>query len=808
MRATFRFGDDAHGVATRLVAALDAASVRGRAAQVARRLHDATALGERFLSAVRDDVARLRDCVFVLDGLDMPADGGLTDELDELSHLLRDTAQVVVGRRSRPGPFTRRFGHDDVLLHLDDRELAFTDEEAFILVRELAGRELSEQQVEGLLTRTDGWAVGVQLAAIGLRGAPDVDAYIDEFTGADRYVSAYFNDEVLAHETPETRRFLLETSVLESLHAPLCDAITRRENSAEILHDLERRGVFTRRRTAPGDEFEYHALFRDVLRHELRLAEPGAEGDLLATAGRWHAARKEPNAAARYLIEAEEWRRLIDLVDSFAQPMIEQGRAADALRWLDAIPDTRDADDGRVDLRRAFLHTMLGESAQAGQIVHDLESKGLSHGEKVAIDVLRATWAFFDASPKASIRAADAALGALPDTDPSELPNVFGMTSPIDMTVMAAGSRARARWYMGEIVDSRRELTALAKQGGVYAPWLVHVVSSLALLECWAGNLRTARMNMFQAMNVAASARLLDHVAVVDARLAGAHVFRERDDLPRAAAFLADVRKIAGDTRRPITHSLCALEQAAWCLAAGQLEEGLATIEHHRAVDESPRPPAIETRLRAVEVRLVLALGDNELAQVLVDGAPPSCECSELHAAAMQTAIARRDLTAARDRLVEWTVDEAVPRDWLLRELWTAVLALETGNHRQALVRAAALVNAAEIEGHVRLFLDGGRPVIRLLRALHNTAPMPYATLLLQHAESTTVVDAGTPLGLSKRELEVIRYLPTHLSNAQIASRLYVSVNTLKTHLRTIYRKLGVTSRRDAIRRAEQLGIA
>src|SRR5437868_2170506 len=179
----------------------------------------------------------------------------------------------------------------------------------------------------------------------------------------------------------------------------------------------------------------------------------------------------------------------------------------------------------------------------------------------------------------------------------------------------------------------------------------------------------------------------------------------------------------------------------------------------------------------------------------------------ELGAVSVQAAVSRGDIDDAADRLDRWTVDGTEPRHGLQHRLWAAVAEFEVGDRRHALNALAGVVGVAERQADVRLFLDGGRSVERLLRAFVHTAPHRFVERVLQTAQLSSA-RAADPLALSRRELEVARYLPTPLSSAEIAGRLYISLNTLKTHLRTIYGKLGATNRREAIQRAEELGIA
>ena len=439
--------------------------------------------------------------------------------------------------------------------------------------------------------------------------------------------------------------------------------------------------------------------------------------------------------------------------------------------------------------------------------MHDFEIADCTRGERAAAEALRATGAFFDASPDGAIRAADQALHAMRDMAPEELPNILGVTSPTTLAIMAGTSRARAVWYLGDVAASRRALAAGIAHGDAYEPWLVRTMSALALLEAWAGNLRAARSHASR-VPAAGSAGLLQYPAVLDARLALAHVCRARGHQRRAADLLDEAETMTAGSRWPVTGAILAVERGLWHLAAGQPEQGLAALDHHRTLSHSPPPPLVDAYLLAAEARLLLSLGDVDRAESVADNEAMQLLCPELAAAAVQVAVARRDLDTAAARLEAWNLDDAQPRQGLQHRLWTAVVELEVGDRRRAVNAVSGVVVAAEREGDLRLFLDGGRPVERVLRALLHARPQPHAERILQAAQRAQAASHGDALGLSRRELEVARYLPTPLSSAEIAGRLYISLNTLKTHLRTIYCKLGATNRREAIQRAEELGIA
>lgn len=282
--------------------------------------------------------------------------------------------------------------------------------------------------------------------------------------------------------------------------------------------------------------------------------------------------------------------------------------------------------------------------------------------------------------------------------------------------------------------------------------------------------------------------------------------------------------------------AMCTAERSSWCLATGQVERGLAAIRRLRVSGEPPPPPIVDDRLRAIEARLLVEQGELVRADAAVESAHESD--SAVCAAALRVSVARGDLQQAGERLAMWRNHPTDLQGRIERELWSAIVASERGQ-RTALVGQLSdrVLADAAAEGHRRAFLDAGPAGERLLRALVRVTPTPFLEGVLRmiddrHAAARTgvrgatagagaaggdveggstargTVATGGAAGLSGRELEILRYLPTDLSSAEMADRLFISVNTLKTHLRTIYRKLGVSGRREAIERAEALGIA
>ena len=808
-RVTLHRRDDARQVVGRLAAALQRARATDApdAPPVPRgNVHQ---LGDRFRTSVLAHLEWAGDSVVVIDGLDAPADLQLVEALEALVGLAPPHVRFAIARRSQwptgqhhassPGRALRQIGEDD---------LAFRPEEARRLIQVVADRSLTDEQIHALMARTRGWPVALQVAASALRRVADVDALVRTFGRDDPDLRGYLDEEVISRQTATVVDFLTRTSVLDEVSGSLCDELTGRRDGSALLGDLARRGLFTRCVRPGEDWFAYHPLFRDRLRHELRRARPGAEAGYLGRAARWHVARSDHDAAARSLIEAGDWRQLVAVIDRAGRPSFEAGTISRLSHWLDAVPGSRRPGRNELLIRHAYVDTFLGDTHRAEQSLRDLDRPALSPGQEVVTEGVRAMWAWWGAPAQPAISHAEAALEQLATLDPAALPDILGLTSSTSLELIVRGSRARALWHVGEVAASRRSLLPLIERCDAYPPWSAQLRGALALLEAWAGNLRAAEEQARRALGIAARARLPGHPATLDARLALAHVARERALLDRANAHLADVETIVAHNPQPVERAINALERALGYLAAGHPERGTAEIDRSRTTGDPPPPPLVARRRRAAEVRLLVARGDAARARTLVR-ADAGSGTIDLAVAAAQAAVAQGDLVAARADLERATTTGAEPRDLLEHRVWRAVVDLRHGDRRQALAQASAIVADAEPEGYHRLFLDGGPPVHQLLRELLRSAPTAYLHRLVRSATpARRSSNGGERRELSSRELEVIRYLPTPLSSSEIAAHLYIAVTTLKTHLRSIYRKLGVTGRRDAAARAQELGLA
>jgi LuxR family maltose regulon positive regulatory protein len=777
---------------------------RQRAARAAPTTPEA--LAERLLeiTAPRGDGSAQ---TLILDDLHL-ADSPAT--LAMLTALLRaeSAPRLVISSRIDPALALQRLRLAGSLTEIRGPDLAFTlDEARAVLASD--GITLSPPMLQRLWTRTEGWAAGLRLAALSLAGHEDPDAFVEDFAGDDRAVVAYLIEEVLERQSEQARELLLATAIVDHVSAPLANALTGRSDAVSILDDLLHANAFLVPLDRRGEWFRYHALFADLLRSQLARRGPVAVARQHRRAAHWFVEQDRPLDGLDHSVRAEDWDgatailadRWLELRDADGGAALDRVLAAFPPDAIDARPEAalvaamRCLDRGETG--RADAHLLA-----AGRLRHRLSgsrravfTRGLS-----LVRLLRAgrdgdvdggvrelsvvvTFGHQD-SPRSreAVALAHLEVGWLEADDGADGAErrlrlaerlAIGSTRP----ELALEARAQRAWLYaldGELRAARLAADAALTHAGLLAPPASGLLAG-ALVAAEAGDLRHAAEQIRAARAVSPGGvvepgrlRRLE-IAFLDARLAQAGGRAEAevacDQLREALAGWTPPRRLGDGAQAAAAELLVAL---------GRAEEALAGL---------PDPPDRRSggAIGVARVAALLALDRSE--QALEEG----------------------ERVAARERL---PLPAAVAAAAL-----TAAAAEAEGDRGLAQRYAERALDLAEPEG-VRLPLAAALPLLdpvlrRLLR--FGTAHRSLIGEVMELVRSGTAPTPSgvVPLGeaLSDRELAVLRYLPTLLSSTEIAGELFVSVNTVKSHLKGVYRKLGVGNRREAVERARDLGL-
>jgi LuxR family maltose regulon positive regulatory protein len=781
---------DREALWSRIAAAVPARDRATGAADARGRVQAALDRRRRPLLVVLDDAHAVPDAVLA----------GVAEEL--LGH---PAARLVLGTRVDPALPLHRLRLDGRLAEVRGRDLAFTVAEAAQLLAG-DGVALAPADVELLVRRTEGWAAGLRLAALLLAGDPEPERAVRAFAGDDRAVVAYLVAEVLDRQPPAVREMLVRTSVLDRVSGPLADALTGGDGGQQMLEELVRRNAFVEPVDRRGQWFRYHGLFAELLRAQLALRGASAVAEQHRRAARRLLRTGAAAGALHHAVRGGDWA-LADAV------LRDHGTA------LRASGDTGPLDDAVAELPAEALqrHPFAAVHVAARALDHDDAPRA-----RALLASAAATSVALPGDRRRRLIAELALVRALAALRAGDVVDVRRHAGQAAHFAPGADRWSRvlcaaARVACGEalVADgdaaAERELRAAAeaaRQAG-----LPQLVLRADALRAWGyalgGHLRQAELAAGRVLagtaGAAEPAAHPPHALVAAAR--GRH-----DDataaLRRAAALSADGEHATRPTRLAVEVVRARLARRA---APDERQAVLSGLE--RCAEGCGAPARLRRLGLAARAELLTAAGRLGEAAKLLDATPDV-------AAELALARARVVLRAGHPGLALALADGVAgrprtpPVPVTVGALATGALAAEEdGDRPGALRRLGRALDVAEPDGVRRPFLDDADALEPLLRHLlrHGTThrALVGAVLDLRRPASPPAAAGAAPPAdpLSERELAVLRYLPTMLTMQEIAGELFVTLNTIKSHLRSIYRKLGVGGRRDAVRRARELGL-
>jgi LuxR family maltose regulon positive regulatory protein len=789
---------------------------------------------ETMLTALLNEITTLpHGLVLVLDDYHLVDSEPVDEVLAFLLEHLPPQMHLVIATREDPRLPLARWRARGQLTELRAADLRFTASEAADFLNRVMGLGLSAEDVTALESRTEGWIAGLQLAALSIQGRPDAAGFIQTFTGSHRFVLDYLVEEVLQRQPQRVRIFLLQTAILDKLCGPLCDAVTGQMHGKGMLELLERGNLFV----VPLDEerqwYRYHHLFADVLYVHLLEEQPDQLPALHRRASEWYEENGSRSDAIRHALCAEDFGWAAELIERAGLMTEDSSRAATWLQWTRALPD--EMIRSRPVLSAWYACALLGggelEAAEAR--VRDAElwlEPGRSGRAEVADEEqLRSLLATI-----AVVRAYNAlAVGDVPGTV-KHAQRVFELLPEGDhlRREQATGLMGMTYWASGDLDAADRVFADYSMRllGAGNIPDGISATTVLADVRPVLGRLRGAMDALTRLLQVVVDRGEPLPPDTADLYRGLGELALERGDLAAAAAHLLRSKELGEQAGLPVWRFRWRIAQARLNETEGDLEGALTLLDEAQRLFIRTRSPdvrpisALKARIWAAQGRVAeasdwarergLSVDDDlsylrefehlTLARVLIARYESERVDSAVHDAAR---LLERLLQAAEQGGRVGSVIEILAMQALAHEA--------LGDTSLALAPLERALSLAEPEGYVRVFVNEGPPMVRLLQEAASRAIAPDSARRLLAAFPSAKPDGSHPSEarcegmelLSKREIEVLQHIAAGLTNREIATRLYLSLYTVKAHARSIYDKLDAHSRTQAAARARELGI-
>jgi LuxR family transcriptional regulator, maltose regulon positive regulatory protein len=741
------------------------------------------------------------------------------DLLERFIIRIPPTVRLMLSTRADPDLGLHRLRLTGDLLEIRGADLRFSLGETRGLL-EADGIALEDATVAQLHERTEGWAAGLRLAAISLADHPDRERFVSEFSGSERTVAAYLLAEVLERQPPEVRDLLLRTSILDRVSGPLADFLTGATGSERILQELEDANAFVSSIDASRSWFRYHHLFADLLRLELRRLSPASIGPLHRAAAEWHEEHGHIIDAIRHAQAGGDWPNATRMVADNYVSLVFDGRLATLHALLGAFP--KDAADTDAELALASASARLFDGHLDDSAHHLSVAQRLTQTvpteRRERFELQRAETTLELARRRGdlptvleSMRSVEAALSGQP-ASALGLGNDLRAAALLNLGIaeLWASRTEDARTHLGQALDLARRIGRPYLQLGC----LGHLTIAAPLIEEPA----SAALALFErAMALAREHGWTDDPVAAAGLAAGALILIWLGRFDEAEDYLEQARRSIRPDGEPGTELVFHHATGLLCMARGRFDDAFVSFEAAKRTQSLLVGEHLfsgERRSRIVQMRA--RRGELEAARAtLAEMASEQVDLVGVRMAQAAIHLAKGDAQQAVDVVapVIERQERAVKASWgaIDASLLDALARHELGDRAGAEASIERALEIAEPEGVLLPFVLF--PVRELLEGhpRHQTA---HATLLVEVLDvlsggSVRPSDAVAPLReeLSEAELRVVRYLPSNLKAPEIASELYVSSNTVRTHMRHIYAKLDAHSRSDAVARARELGL-
>jgi LuxR family transcriptional regulator, maltose regulon positive regulatory protein len=764
---------------------------------------------EAVLSSLLNDLAQVHSqTVIVLDDYQSIHASQIHEGMAFLLDHLPPDAHFVITTRSDPALPLHRYRSRGQLVEIRADDLRFTTDEVSAFIKDIAGVSLSASEAATLETRTEGWAAGLQLAAISLRKKANIAEFIHSLAGSNRYILDYLMEEVLNNQTPDVQYFLMETAILDRLCPPLCDALhlDREGSSQHVLQYLEHENLFVIPLDNEGYWYRYHHLFQDLLLMRLKQSMPEKIQALHRSAGKWYETNGWIGEAVQHYIQAADFENAADMVEKHTLQLFAQGKLDQLMNWIQKLPADLSARRPWLSIHQAWVMAFAGKNSEAESLIQTVIQ--VSAEQDVLPDERKKLWAEIHG------------IRALIYITSGESQKALALADLLDEAVSPESSFARSvilwaigfAWRMQGQIDKAtsafREVLQIGRQiNNLWTLSTSYVDLGMALRL--SGRLRDAEATYREGLGMMQQSATggLGFVGRLESFLA--IVLYERNELDEAMQWVqASIRhNEMWSNPNHITHAYWTKSRILFGMNADSVEDALDKAE--AAAAHPAVVPTLWEGVEALRMRFWLKKGRlNEAVQWMKSHPlnqhviPHNTEAFEMLALThVRILLAQENIPAAWILLEELeTPARQNGRNNTLIEILT-LKALAATSRARALELLESALSLGIPEGYRRVFLDEGQNLKPLLDSLQGRTNLVEPLIGVDEAKQR--VDGL----LTARELDILRGMAEGLSNKEIGQKLFISAGTVKAHSAAIYRKLDVANRTGAIARAKDLGL-
>ena len=780
--------------------------------------------------------------ILVLDDYYHITETGIHTALTSLLDHLPPSVHLILATRADPPVPLSRLRAQGKLLEVRTEQLRWTQEETRLFLENVMHIYLSTERVEHVRERTEGWIVGIQLLGLSLQGRAMPENLLDVLSGSQHYILDFLTDEVLHRQEASVQTFLLHTSILERLSASLCDAVMEQEGSQQMLEYLERANLFVVSLDMQRQWYRYHALFAEVLRYRLAQEGDGMVATLHRRASLWYERQGQMNEAVMHALQAHDWHRAADLIETMARVEIGSWKNEVSLRrWIMQLP--KEVTRARPLLSLTYALSLFrnaspesiedwlqvaeeGITAQLSQLTFECGEAERTRQHELndmlgTVFVIQAFNTAYRGNASLAIMLNQQALNYLSEKNFSirallasnqGLINValgeagaaiqnfleavkysqrMGMSNMSIAFLVTVGKILIFRGRLHEAWNLFEQSIALSRtESSFILPNVSHAYGFQAdLLREW-NRFDAADDLMSRAVQMGEQAQDLIALEAIYAIRASIDSTKEDSDL--AISSFEQAEQVSMQLKSPFAYVLQILpKQVRFLIAQGKIAHAAQLVEELLQQDQQQVTSLIVERIKVARVRVLLAQQEPE-------------EVLGILPALLQGAIRQERYGHAIEM-------------YLLH----ALASQRVQQEQEALASLREALRLAEPEGYIRLFVDEGPQMAALLTTLltqerHHGATHYLETLLGVFSQEQARAHPTTPLAvqqrglldpLTERELEILRKMAQGTTNQQIAENLVIAITTVKRHITHIFEKLGVGNRTQAVARARRLGL-